>query len=200
LIGAAVLVALGLLLLALSGPARGDSGHESPAVAQTAETGRERTSETPAEPRRENGSARLPWSQGEKLTAAVPSGSTSPKANVLRYTIALPKDTLVKGDVHCALFDASGWPWNPTKSDTQEVSGASVTCEFRQLGAGKYAVAAFLDHNSNGELDRDWLGMPQEPWLLSRGVRPHLPIPPAFDEVSFDFNGGTLVMHAELKG
>ena len=200
LIGAAVLVAVGLLLLALSGPARNDSGDPSPAVAPTAEMVREGTGETPPRPRRENGNVRLPWSQGEKLAAVVPSGSTSPKANVLRYTIALPKDTLVKGDVYCALFDESGWPWNPTKSDTREASGASVTCEFPQIGAGTYALAAFFDHNNNGELDRNWLGMPEEPWLLSQGVRPHLPIPPAFDEVSFDFNGGTLVMQAELKG
>ncbi|MFC1641926.1 DUF2141 domain-containing protein [Myxococcota bacterium] len=200
MIGTAVLVTAGLLLLALSGPARGDGGEQSPALAETAEMAREGTGKTPPPPRRENASVRRPWSQGEKLATVVPPGSTSPKANVLRYTIALPKDILVKGDVYCALFDESGWPWNPTKSDTRKASGASVTCEFHQLGGGRYAVAAFFDHNGNGELDRNWLGMPEEPWLLSQGVRPHLPIPPAFDEVSFDFNGGTLVMQAELKG
>jgi uncharacterized protein (DUF2141 family) len=119
---------------------------------------------------------------------------------VLRFVVRLPKARKAKGDVYCGLFDRSGWPWEPMDFEARAATAQSVTCEFDGLAPGKYALGAFLDENANRDLDRNWLGMPKEPWVLSGNVRLTLPVPPAFGDVSFDYPGGTVVIKAELKG
>jgi Uncharacterized protein conserved in bacteria len=41
-----------------------------------------------------------------------------------------------------------------------------------QLPKGDYAIAAFVDRNNNGVLDKNNLGYPKEPFALSNQVRP----------------------------
>lgn len=53
------------------------------------------------------------------------------------------------------------------------------------LVAGKtYALGIFHDENDNGELDTNLLGLPSEPWALSRPLRSLLR-KPRFEEMSF---------------
>ncbi len=40
--------------------------------------------------------------------------------------------------------------------------------ELPHLPSGKYAVAIFHDRNDNGELDRNLIGIPKEPYAFSR--------------------------------
>ncbi|MEN0004951.1 MAG: DUF2141 domain-containing protein [Bacteroidota bacterium] len=35
--------------------------------------------------------------------------------------------------------------------------------EFTDIPFGTYAVSVMLDENNNGEMDRNWIGMPKEP-------------------------------------
>ncbi|MCB0631955.1 MAG: DUF2141 domain-containing protein [Saprospiraceae bacterium] len=51
---------------------------------------------------------------------------------------------------------------------------------------GNCAVAVFHDINGNGEMDRNWLGIPTEPYAFSRKPRSKWRLP-RFDEVAFDF-------------
>ena len=50
----------------------------------------------------------------------------------------------------------------------------------------RYAIAVFHDINDNGELDTNWLGLPAEPYALSRPLRSWFRVP-RFDEMSFVF-------------
>jgi len=52
------------------------------------------------------------------------------------------------------------------------------------LPKGEYAYVVFQDINSNGNLDVNWIGYPNEPFAFSRQYRP-LFRAPRFDEVSF---------------
>ncbi len=49
-----------------------------------------------------------------------------------------------------------------------------------------YAIAVFQDANDNGELDTNFLGLPAEPWAMSRPLRSWFR-KPRFEEMSFVF-------------
>jgi uncharacterized protein (DUF2141 family) len=65
-----------------------------------------------------------------------------------------------------------------------------MQCVFRDLPAGDCAVAAAHDLNGNGQTDRNFVGLPTEPWAVSNPVRPALRAPrlaePAFTLAATD--------------
>jgi uncharacterized protein (DUF2141 family) len=67
--------------------------------------------------------------------------------------------------------------------------------QFPSLPFGTYAVAAFQDRNGNGQLDRNMLGAPTEPWAVSNDARPALRSP-NFEEARFAFtqNGQSVTL------
>ena len=62
--------------------------------------------------------------------------------------------------------------------------GGAVTVVFRDVTAGRYAVAAFEDVNGNRRLDRTGLGLPTEPYGFSGGAG--LKARPTFAQAAFD--------------
>ena len=62
--------------------------------------------------------------------------------------------------------------------------GGAVTVVFRDVTAGRYAVAAFEDVNGNRRLDRTGLGLPMEPYGFSGGAG--LKARPTFAQAAFD--------------
>ena len=55
-----------------------------------------------------------------------------------------------------------------------------------QVKFGQCAVAIMHDVNGNGDMDRNWLGIPVEPYAFSRKPRSKWRLP-RFGEVVFDF-------------
>lgn len=51
------------------------------------------------------------------------------------------------------------------------VSGPEMTVAVEGLSRGVYAVTAFQDENGNGELDRNFIGVPKEPAGVSNDAR-----------------------------
>lgn len=202
---ALVLVCVGLVLLALTqrgSAAPGDENTESAVKQMTpnlSETDDNVVVPTQPVPKTRASTSEL-RSPFDKPAEAAPSPDTQAIPNLLHFKVTLPKGSPSGGEIYCGLFDEAGWPWQPLAFDIREANGSEVTCEFRKFKPGTYAIAAFFDRNGNHDLDRNWLGMPTEPWVLSRGVRPGLPVPPAFSEVSFHFDGGIQVIDAELPG
>lgn len=62
----------------------------------------------------------------------------------------------------------------------------SVSIRFSNLPSGEYAVAVFADSNGNGKLDRNFCGIPTEPYGFSRVAR-GLMGPPDFAKAAFRF-------------
>lgn len=97
-----------------------------------------------------------------------------------------------EGFVGCALFaadSASLFPLDVSKATTHRQAAspsatASMRCEFLGLTAGTYALSAAHDINGNGKTDRNFVGLPTEPWAVSNNVRPTLRAP-KFSEASF---------------
>lgn len=46
-----------------------------------------------------------------------------------------------------------------------------LTAHFADLPPGQYAVVVFQDFNGNGQLDKNFLGIPKEPYGFSNGAR-----------------------------
>jgi uncharacterized protein (DUF2141 family) len=57
-----------------------------------------------------------------------------------------------------------------------------------ELAPGEWAVALTQDTNDNGKLDKNFLGIPTEPYAFSNNVRPHLAAP-KFEECKFTVTG-----------
>jgi uncharacterized protein (DUF2141 family) len=94
-----------------------------------------------------------------------------------------------EGFVGCALFPATAaetFPLDLTKATPQRAKSTDGVwrCTFPNLPAGSYAVSAAHDVNGNGKPDKNFVGIPTEPWAVSNNVRPTLR-PPKFAEAAF---------------
>jgi len=91
------------------------------------------------------------------------------------------------GQVGCALFAGTeGFPMNTAAARVamHPADPKGVVCRFPGVAPGTYAVAAFHDLNGNGRTDTSFVGMPTEPWGVSRNIR-HTMRAPSFDEAAF---------------
>lgn len=67
-----------------------------------------------------------------------------------------------------------------------------------ELAPGEWAVALTQDTNNNDKLDKNMLGIPNEPYAFSNNVRPHLSAP-SFEECKFMVTGPGKVVNITLK-
>jgi uncharacterized protein (DUF2141 family) len=78
------------------------------------------------------------------------------------------------GKVYVAVYDrAETFPRSGRQQVGQVLDSADnhLTVRFRELPPGEYAAVAFQDVNGNGELDKNFLGIPREPYGFSNGAR-----------------------------
>jgi len=67
-----------------------------------------------------------------------------------------------------------------------------------ELPKGEWAVAITQDLNNNDKVDKNFLGIPTEPYAFSNNVRPTLAAP-GFDECKFVVDGPGKVVSIVLK-
>ena len=100
-----------------------------------------------------------------------------------------------KGQMLCALFSSAEAV--PTKADkaiarlTAKIAERQAICDFTGVAPGTYAVSVVHDENSNGKLDRNFIGMPREGVGASNDAKGHMG-PPKFNAASFQYKGGRL--------
>ena len=70
---------------------------------------------------------------------------------------------------------AERWAMVPIKSSPQEIV-------IEDLPIGIYAVSAFHDENSNGKIDKNFMGIPKEGYGVSNGAKAGMFGPPKFEE------------------
>ena len=108
-----------------------------------------------------------------------------------------------KGCIRLAIFDSADHFEAETAPIFTKVieleSAADISVDIPSLGEGEYAVAAYHDVNNNGKLDKNGLGIPQEPYAFSNNASAKWKAP-TFQEVAFDPSTyeGT-IMQLELK-
>ena len=73
-----------------------------------------------------------------------------------------------------------------------KVTGEKAVAAFEEVPAGTYAIAVFHDTNSNGKLNKNFLGIPKEGYAFSNNVFGTFG-PPDFEDVSFKLDGNKTV-------
>lgn len=90
--------------------------------------------------------------------------ATSSETATIVLTVEHIED--IKGNIEIALFSTGERfleEGQAYKNYSIEVKDNSETIELKDLPKGTYAIAIYHDKNSNGECDRNFLGIPKEP-------------------------------------
>ena len=101
----------------------------------------------------------------------------------------------IKGLISIGLYpNEKGFPdkGKEYKGKDVEVTGQTVVYTFKDVPFGTYAIAIFHDTNSNGKLDKNFLGIPKEGYAFSNNVFGTFG-PPDFKDASFEFDGNKTV-------
>jgi uncharacterized protein (DUF2141 family) len=114
----------------------------------------------------------------------------APTALAGDLTIEISGITPDRGNVYIAVYDqADAFPLNGRQRAGQIVApnDRHLTVHFKDLPPGQYAAVAFQDFNGNGTLDKNFLGIPKEPYGFSNGARGSAG-PPKFAEAALNIN------------
>lgn len=109
-----------------------------------------------------------------------------------------------KGQFIIALFDSSEKfdeqkdPAYYLTVDNQREKDKHRVIEFSKIVPGRYAIAVFQDINMNGELDKNWMGIPKEPYGFSGGGSFKWR-PPTFEEAAFTADEGPKLLKIKLE-
>jgi len=138
----------------------------------------------------------LSWVVG--ATAIGARAENAGASNSLKFVVVgLHSNT---GEVDCALFaTADGFPGDTgkaIKTTKSKIGNGQGVCSFSGVAPGDYAASVFHDENENGELDRNFMGMPKEGVGASNDAAGSFG-PPKFDDVRFSYKGGpqSLTIH-----
>jgi uncharacterized protein (DUF2141 family) len=65
-----------------------------------------------------------------------------------------------------------------------QIKNKMVSCEFKDIPKGIYAVRLYHDENANGKLEKNFAGFPNEPYGVSNNAKNKLS-PPEFEKAKF---------------
>ncbi len=101
----------------------------------------------------------------------------------------------IKGKISIGLYsNAKDFPTSGKefKGKFAEVTGTTVIYTFKDVPLGVYAVAVYHDSNSNGKLDKNFLGIPKEGYAFSNNASGTFG-PPDFKDAAFKLDGSKTV-------
>jgi uncharacterized protein (DUF2141 family) len=103
-----------------------------------------------------------------------------------------------RGKIYVAVYDGpETFPVQGRQRVGQVVApeNAHFSVHFKNLPPGRYAAVAFQDFNGNGKLDKNFLGIPREPYGFSNGARGAAGAPKFSDAaITVDPNGTTSIV------
>ena len=68
-----------------------------------------------------------------------------------------------------------------------KVKRSELVATIRNLKFGIYAIAIYQDVNRNGKIDKDFIGIPTEPYAFSNNYHPTIKAPD-FNDCKFEYN------------
>jgi uncharacterized protein (DUF2141 family) len=105
-----------------------------------------------------------------------------------------------QGQLLVAVYDRSDGYMDIAKARFKKSYSISSTGSIRlslpEIPAGTYAITCVHDLNGNGTIDKNWAGVPTEPYGFSNGVRPKFRAP-TWEESKFWFSGQTVQVKVE---
>jgi uncharacterized protein (DUF2141 family) len=136
------------------------------------------------------------------LAAAVAEAQTSDSSSTNAIKVDVVGLHTNEGKVHCALYSsADGFPDDSAKAaklTTAKIANERVVCEFPAVTPGEYAVSVYQDENSNGKLDRNFMGVPKEGVGASNDAKGSFG-PPKFADARFLYEGGLQELTIHLQ-
>lgn len=107
-----------------------------------------------------------------------------------------------RGQLCLSLFSANqGFPGSSeraTESQCVSVVNTVTVVTFRNLNAGRYAIAVIHDANTDGRLNRGFLGIPTEGFGFSRNPK-ILTGPPSFGDAAISVSSVSTNIQIQLK-
>jgi len=103
----------------------------------------------------------------------------------------------IKGKISIGLYsNAETFPTSGKefKGKMAEVTGTTVIYTFKDIPSGVYAVAIYHDSNSNGKLDKNFLGIPKENYAFSNNASGTFG-PPDFKDAAFILEDSKTIMN-----
>ena len=109
-----------------------------------------------------------------------------------KVTVSIANIKSDKGKVLVSLFDSEGNFLKKGFMDGEVVAkkGETVQVVFEGVPEGNYAVSVIHDKNENGDLDMNFMGIPQEKYGFSNNPNSMFG-PPSFEKASFKVSGET---------
>ena len=112
--------------------------------------------------------------------------------NELTHTLTITFDNISEEQIGKDIYVAF-WKDNPADFPKEDKIGFGDILKIdsknfkisKELKAGTYAFSAFIDLNGNGKLDKNFLGMPKEPFCFSNNFKPRFSAPD-FEDCSFE--------------
>ncbi|MBD2138887.1 DUF2141 domain-containing protein [Anabaena sp. FACHB-1237] len=105
-------------------------------------------------------------------------------------TVVVNGITNKTGEICMRVYNSeTGFPFNnksEVKSGCSKITGSSITQVFTDLKPGNYAVAVIDDQNGDHKLNKDFFGIPQEGFGISRNPTVSIATgTPTFEKSSF---------------
>jgi len=109
--------------------------------------------------------------------------------------------TLNQGKLIVYIYNQSdGFPTKTAKAYRKEVFSCKQISEITisHLPKGTYAIMVIHDLNSNGKMDRNWLGLPAEPFALSGHPKFRFG-PPTYEDSKFVYGSHLKKIHLNFN-
>ncbi len=107
-----------------------------------------------------------------------------------------------QGNLYVAVYDRDAAFLNVDKVRYQKIipitQKGNIKVSMGNLPPGQYAISCFFDLNANGQLDTNWLGIPNEPYGFSNNARPKFRAP-NWSEAAFDLQGSGRTIGVRLE-
>ncbi|MBL4585992.1 MAG: DUF2141 domain-containing protein [Flavobacteriales bacterium] len=106
-----------------------------------------------------------------------------------------------KGKLWLALYDnAKAFPSSQKeaiRTEQYEIKNNRVSIKLENINYGIYAISVFHDENSNGKMDANWIGIPQEGIGASNNAKGFMG-PPKFEDAKFELDSKQLDLKINL--
>jgi len=113
---------------------------------------------------------------------------SSPPTEGHSLTITVDNIKTIEGTIEIGIFNKGDRfleKEQAYKGISVEVTASSETVVVKNLPAGTYAISLYHDKNGNGAFDRNFLGLPKEPYGFSNNFKPKFS-PPKFTDCCFN--------------
>jgi len=96
------------------------------------------------------------------------TGSFAQQSNAL-IELSLENQHTAAGKIYIAIYNNEQSFGNPEKAFFTKIQAAHNPFSTKiEIKNGSYAIAVYQDTNNNGKLDKNWVGMPIEPYGFSK--------------------------------